>query len=304
MSNRLPPRWVPPAAEQQFGLFTAAQAHAAGASESQVRRRRRAGLWTTVAGDGLADAATPVDTWLRAQAAALTWPDAVVCLGSAAVLHGFPVTAPDAVHVQVPNRRQGRAGLLTHEMRLSASETVGIGLARVTSARRTLFDCLGRLPTAASEDLLAWAASRDRVDALALSDDLGMRPFWWGNTRRRQALEDLLQGAFNPAERRLHAILTEAGIDGWLGNQQVQVDGVVVARADVLFHDDRLVVEVDGFASHGPEAFQHDRTRQNRLVAAGYTVLRFTWLDLTERPAEVAAEVRATLERLRARQPV
>ena len=45
--------------------------------------------------------------------------------------------------------------------------------------------------------------------------------------------------------------------------------------------------------------FQADRTRQNRLVAAGYTVLRFTWADLTLRPDDVGTQVAATLARLR-----
>ena len=46
------------------------------------------------------------------------------------------------------------------------------------------------------------------------------------------------------------------------------------------------------------ERFQRDRTRQNRLVAAGWTVLRFTWNDLRDRPNGVIAEIRAVIARL------
>jgi very-short-patch-repair endonuclease len=61
----------------------------------------------------------------------------------------------------------------------------------------------------------------------------------------------------------------------------------------VVFASAKLVVEVDGLAFHvTPERFQRDRQRQNRLVAAGWTVLRFTWMDLTERPSYVVASVR------------
>jgi very-short-patch-repair endonuclease len=35
--------------------------------------------------------------------------------------------------------------------------------------------------------------------------------------------------------------------------------------------------------------------RQNRLVAAGYIVLRFTWDDLRDRPAQVIADIRRSL---------
>jgi len=53
------------------------------------------------------------------------------------------------------------------------------------------------------------------------------------------------------------------------------------------------VIEVDGERSHtGREAFVRDRRRQNALVNAGYTVLRYTWWDLTQRPDAVQAEIR------------
>lgn len=71
-----------------------------------------------------------------------------------------------------------------------------------------------------------------------------------------------------------------------------------MVRVDVLFARPRLVLEVDGFDFHGGEQFQDDRTRQNALVAAGFTVLRFTWWDLVDRPRRVASEVRTTLARL------
>jgi len=42
-----------------------------------------------------------------------------------------------------------------------------------------------------------------------------------------------------------------------------------------------VVVEIDGWVAHsGKQSFVDDRRRQNRLVRAGYTVLRFTWWDL------------------------
>ena len=45
-----------------------------------------------------------------------------------------------------------------------------------------------------------------------------------------------------------------------------------------------------------PDQFRRDRVRQNRLVAAGWTVVRFTWRDLTERPDYVIATVAAVLD--------
>ncbi len=67
---------------------------------------------------------------------------------------------------------------------------------------------------------------------------------------------------------------------------------------DVAFEARRLAVEVDGWAWHcDVDRFAHDRRRQNALVLAGWTVLRFTWHDLMSRPKEVVAEIRAALRR-------
>ena len=93
MAARFPDLWVPPAARSQAGLFRVDQAIAAGMTPAQVRRRRNTGRWVTVVGDALAHASQPgartrapdnVEPWLLAHGAWLTWPDSVVCLGTAA----------------------------------------------------------------------------------------------------------------------------------------------------------------------------------------------------------------------------
>jgi very-short-patch-repair endonuclease len=74
------------------------------------------------------------------------------------------------------------------------------------------------------------------------------------------------------------------------------VDGRVIAVVDVLFMAARLVIELDGYRAHSSrEAFARDRRRQNALVAAGYTVLRVTWADVTERPEATVAQIREVL---------
>ena len=58
----------------------------------------------------------------------------------------------------------------------------------------------------------------------------------------------------------------------------------------------RLVVEVDGFESHGTRsAFEADRERDAELKLLGYDVVRITWRRLERAPAEVAATLRALL---------
>lgn len=82
---------------------------------------------------------------------------------------------------------------------------------------------------------------------------------------------------------------------------EVWHDGRFIARVDAAYPESRLAIEVDGFAAHtSPDAFQRDRTRQNRLVALGWTVLRFTWDDVVKRPEMVAREITEALQRLSA----
>jgi very-short-patch-repair endonuclease len=65
---------------------------------------------------------------------------------------------------------------------------------------------------------------------------------------------------------------------------------------DFMWREARLVVEVDGRGTHATRrAFQEDRERDGRLAVAGYRVVRFTWWDVTRRPAVVADRVRRLL---------
>ena len=65
---------------------------------------------------------------------------------------------------------------------------------------------------------------------------------------------------------------------------------------DFYCHEARLAVEVDGWAwQMDVERFRADRHKGNALVRARWTLLRFTWHDLTHRPDYVVAEIRAAL---------
>ena len=66
-----------------------------------------------------------------------------------------------------------------------------------------------------------------------------------------------------------------------------------IGRVDFLFRGARLVVEVDGAAFHdGLLDRRRDAERDARLQAAGWTVLRFRWDDVVNRPAAVAHGIR------------
>ena len=80
------------------------------------------------------------------------------------------------------------------------------------------------------------------------------------------------------AERRLKRLVRDSGLERPRFN--TDVEGV---RTDAYWPRLKVVVEVDGYQAHGHgAAFQRDRARDRRLIAAGLVVLRFTWHQLTE----------------------
>ena len=69
--------------------------------------------------------------------------------------------------------------------------------------------------------------------------------------------------------------------------------GLVLARPDLYYPDAQLAIEYDG-ATHR-ESLAADNRRQNRLIDAGYRLLRFTAGDVLDSPAAIVALVRRAL---------
>ena len=127
---------------------------------------------------------------------------------------------------------------------------------------------------------------------LAHYRNLGMH----GSTSAGHLLRAAADGSAAASERRFIALLKGAGIRGWRVNYPWNPanDKTTV---DIAFVTERLAIEIDGWAwHHSPDRFQRDRAKQIQLVGAGWTVLRFTWFDLTNRPDDVIRQVRAALD--------
>ena len=150
------------------------------------------------------------------------------------------------------------------------------------------------------------AAVRKRGGATLLDTALQrhteLRPLWaahlrnkgrYGSPAARILLQAADDGARSVAERLLIKLLKSAGITGWKANYPI-----AGYRVDVAFPQARVAIEVDGLAFHSDsDDFHTDRVRQNAIALAGWQVLRFTWLDLTEYPQRVLASINFAISR-------
>ena len=69
-------------------------------------------------------------------------------------------------------------------------------------------------------------------------------------------------------------------------------------EVDFLWPEQKVIVEIDGFAFHGHRAaFERDRQRDMVMRDAGYEVIRVTWRQLVEQPLRVIAHIARALGR-------
>lgn len=130
-------------------------------------------------------------------------------------------------------------------------------------------------------DIIDRALRSRKATLEGMWEAFALQPGRRGNAKRAQLLHDSRDRPWSEAEREGHRLLRAAGITGWDTNVWVDTakGGYFV---DVLFKRRRVVIEIDGWDSHGSrQAFENDRCRRNHLVLAGYTVLNFTWWQLT-----------------------
>jgi very-short-patch-repair endonuclease len=67
---------------------------------------------------------------------------------------------------------------------------------------------------------------------------------------------------------------------------------------DFLWREQDLIVEVDGWRSHGTRsAFERDRARDASLKLLGFEVLRFTWRQVMSDRARVVKTIGALIQR-------
>lgn len=276
---------------RQDGVITLAQAKRSGVSEFAVRRKVRSGQWRRCGTGVYFVDDRPFTAAARLRAA--VWgrgPCAVASGLTAAWWLGLMTLEPQVVEVTVPRTASGRCG-------------PDVRLRRRDLEEQDIFEARGLRVTGLALTVLEASARRGggaKIMDSALQRRVGLADLQRAHLRNRgrhgaAAARRMLQaasgGARSEAERLLNHLLHGAGIDGWKANLRV---GPYLV--DIAFPDRKVAIEIDGWAFHSDqESFQNDRKRQNWLALRGWQVLRFTWLDITQYPQRVLAEIRAAV---------
>jgi very-short-patch-repair endonuclease len=276
---------------RQDGLVTTAQAARCGLSERSLQRRVKDEGWRRVAPRVFLAAGHRLTDRARVGAAGLGAGDRGAISGPAAAWwHGMPAVVPARIEVTVPRRLGLRAypGVRIRRRDLPAADKVLTSGIWCTAAPLTALETAIALP-GGSAFLDRVLQKHIRFEDLyqAYCRNMGAR----GAARITVLLTQAADRADSAAERLLIALLRDAGLTGWERGRPFERWNI-----DIAFPGAKLAIEVDGWAWHTDvDRFRADRRKGNALVRAGWQLLRFTWHDLTDRPAHVIAEIRAAL---------
>jgi very-short-patch-repair endonuclease len=240
----------------------------------------------------------------RLAAILLTAPEgAVASHRTAAALWGLEVPLLDRndrrVDLTVPlrSRAESRADRRVYRAALTEADVARRRAMPVTTPARTWRDLAGVVPPAAllavADQLLDGLCSREE-----LQQQVTARPSGRGSARARMVLPVADSRAESPMESVVRWLLHEARLPApVLQYEIVDGAGLLAGRADLAWPELKVLVEFDGDVHRERRVFVDDLRRQNRLIAAGWIVLRFSSADVLGRPEQVVAEIRRALRR-------
>ncbi len=291
-------------AARQHGVVSRAQLLQLGLSDREITLRAQRGSLQPLFHATFAVGHRAITRQGRMLAAVLACSKGTVLShGSAAELLGLWDKRPWAFDV-IPGDWSGRKipDIRWHRVRMPTPDEIAIrdGIP-CTTVSRTIVDMAGRSGWSQLRRLVEQAAVMREldVDEIDLVLSRGRRrgaprlrtilASWRGAKTPRPRLR-------SPLEAGLLPLLVDAGLPRPRTNVRLEVeDGWL--EVDLLWEEKRLVIETDGEETHDTSvAFQRDRNRDQRLIAAGYRVARVTWRQVEDEPAAVVNRIAQALK--------
>jgi hypothetical protein len=257
-----------------------------------TRRQLQSGIYRRVMRNVYADPSLTFDHELLCRAAALLMPpDAVLGGRSAAVWWGAATAGvTDQVLVIVPpsSSWRGPREVRVHKSEVAVNDrvTVDDGI-RITSAVRT------------ARDVAALERTKDAVATLdALLHNGALTPGTlhrlartvagqWGSRRLRKVLPMVDGRAMSPPESWVRVACHQAGLRPPVPQYVVVEQGVFLGQVDLAWPEAKLVVEYEGPHHFDGLQIVKDDHRYDRMVAAGWQVIRLSAADLRDLDAVV-----------------
>ncbi len=284
-------------ADRQHGVVARWQLIAAGLSHRTISRALAAGrlrpLFRGVYAVG--HAVVSQDGWC--QAALLACGDeAVLGHHTAAMKWGLRHDDLFPLSVIVPgDRGRKHDGIRARRVKLDRRDWVVFDGLRVTTPSRTVVDMAAELSPREMRRLVERAQDHKRFDPTRIKAVLERNPHRSGR-RPLLHLIALLQpdqdGARSYLERLFLKLIRKARLP------RPEVNQVIEGRErDFVWPQQRLVIEVDGYAFHSSkQAIARDKKRDRELTAALWRPARFTYEEVAFEPDVTAAELKELLK--------
>jgi hypothetical protein len=223
---------------------------------------------------------------------------AVLSHRAAAALWQVRPTGGSAPEVTVERWLPKRAAITIHQGQLPPDEVTVERRIPTTTVPRTLLDLATVLPQRQVERAIE-EADRGRLDdRLSLADLVERYPGRRGTGVIKAILAESRIGSTftrSELEERFLAFIEAHSLPSPELNVAIELNGSWI-EADCVWRRQRVIVELDGHASHGTAgAFERDRVRDRALLAAGWRVVRVTWRQLDRDGARLAADLRSLL---------
>ena len=218
---------------------------------------------------------------------------------SAAAILGPPAPGyGDAVSVVIPPRVKwsGPRGVRAHTSELSAADVMTtVDAIPYTVASRTAWDVAAGETTATAVGVLDAMVREGIIAAPELAALLRARTGRWGSRRVRRAFELVDGRSESPPESWVRVACALAGLPAPVPQYDVVHDGVWLARSDLAWPEARVIVEYEGEYHFDGVQIARDDVRIQRLIAAGWRVIRLAAHDLRNME-DVVRRIRQALE--------
>jgi very-short-patch-repair endonuclease len=276
-------------AARQYGVVSRAQLLAVGLKPGAIARRVAAKRLHVIHRGVYAVGHTRICHEGRWLAAVLACGEgAVLSHRSAGALWGIRNYSGRIEVIAKHAHRRRRSPFVARRSSLASAECTEHRNIPCTTVEHTLVDLASVLQPHQIDRALREAEFLRIVDFHKLRRMLDDCPRKRGTADLRKAIHraaESLTHTRSELEDRFRALVLDANLPAPEYNATLEL-GETTIEVDAMWREHRLIVELDGYASHSTlDQFRKDRARDRAAQLEGWRVLRYTWTDLDRKAA-------------------